>query len=183
MGGETTYEIHVVNQGSKAAGNVRLAVLLPPEMKAVAAEGPTRHVIDGDRVVFDGLAQLAPKADATYRVRVQGLQPGDLRVRCQLLTDDMQTPGHQGREHAGLRGRVAGGKGLPLRPRPQRPRSRHPRLPSTPPSGYTAHTTMIGESLGPPGAIRLKTGRGNVSWPCSPHTPCAESGTRSVPAT
>jgi uncharacterized repeat protein (TIGR01451 family) len=92
VGGQTGYQIHVVNQGSKAAGNVRLAVLLPPELKAVSAEGPSRHVIEGGRVMFDGLDRLAPKGDATYRVRVQGLQPGDLRVRCQLLSDEMQTP-------------------------------------------------------------------------------------------
>ena len=59
-------------------------MLLPPELKALAAEGPGRHAIDGGRVLFDGLALLAPKADATYRVRAQGLQAGDLRVRCQL---------------------------------------------------------------------------------------------------
>ena len=92
VGGETAYEIRVLNQGSKAAGNVRVSVALPPEMKALAAEGPTRHVIDGGQVTFDGLAQLAPKAEITYRVRAQGLRPGDLRVRCQLLTDEMQTP-------------------------------------------------------------------------------------------
>ena len=39
-GGETTYEIRVLNQGSKAATNVRMAVQVPPEMRAVAAEGP-----------------------------------------------------------------------------------------------------------------------------------------------
>ena len=92
VGGETTYEVHVVNQGSKAAANVRLAIVLPPEVKPLAAEGPTRHVLDGDRVLFDGLARLAPKADTTYRVRVKALKPGDLRIRFQLLTDDMQTP-------------------------------------------------------------------------------------------
>ena len=108
VGGQTGYQIHVINQGSKAAGNVRLAVLLPPELKAISAEGPSRHVIEGGRIVFDGLDRLAPKGDATYRVRVQGLQPGDLRVRCQLQSDEMQTPGHQGREHAGLRRPVIG---------------------------------------------------------------------------
>jgi uncharacterized repeat protein (TIGR01451 family) len=92
VGGETTYEVHVVNQGSKAAGNVRLSIALPPELKPVAAEGPTRHMLEGERVVFDGLAQLAPKADTTYRLRVKALKPGDLRTRIQLLTDDMQTP-------------------------------------------------------------------------------------------
>ncbi len=92
VGGQTSYQIHVVNQGSKAASNVRLAVLLPPELKVVSAEGPSRHVVDGGRVVFDGLDRLAPKADLSYRVRVQGLQAGDLRVQCQLLTDEMRTP-------------------------------------------------------------------------------------------
>ena len=43
-------------------------------------------------MIFDGLAQLAPKAETTYRVRVKALQPGDLRARFQLLTDDMQSP-------------------------------------------------------------------------------------------
>jgi uncharacterized repeat protein (TIGR01451 family) len=92
VGGETSYEIRVVNQGSKAATNVRLAVLLPPEMRAVAAEGPTRHALQSNRVVFEGLPRLAPKADTTYRVRAQGLKPGDLRICAQLLTDEMQTP-------------------------------------------------------------------------------------------
>jgi uncharacterized repeat protein (TIGR01451 family) len=92
VGAETTFEIHVTNQGSKAASNVQVAVLLPPEMKPVAAEGPTRHAMEGNRIVFDGLAQLAPKADTTYRVRAQGLKPGDLRTRIQLMTDEMQSP-------------------------------------------------------------------------------------------
>lgn len=92
VGGETAYEIRVLNQGSKAATNVRLALLLPGEMRAVAAEGPTRHAIEGNRVLFEGLPRLAPKADTTYRVRVQGLRPGDLRVYAQLTTTEMQTP-------------------------------------------------------------------------------------------
>jgi uncharacterized repeat protein (TIGR01451 family) len=92
VGGQTTYEIRVVNQGSKAAGNVRVVVLLPPELKALSAEGPTRFDLQSGQVAFEGLAQLPPKTDALYRVRAQGLRPGDLRVRCQLLTDDLQTP-------------------------------------------------------------------------------------------
>ena len=92
VGGETTYEIRVVNQGSKAATNVRLAVLLPAEMRAVGAEGPTRHVVEGGRVLFEGLSRLAPKADTTYRVRALGLKPGDLRISAQLMTDEMRLP-------------------------------------------------------------------------------------------
>jgi uncharacterized repeat protein (TIGR01451 family) len=92
VGGETTYEVHVVNQGSKAASNVRLAVLLPGEMQPMSAEGPTRHAIEPGRVVFEGLARLDPKADATYRIKAKGIRPGDLRTKFQLVTDEMQTP-------------------------------------------------------------------------------------------
>ena len=92
VGGQTVYEVHVVNRGSKAATNVALGVLIPQGMKPLAAEGPTRYDIEANRVQFEALARLAPKAETTYRVRVQGLQPGDLRVRVQLLTDEMQDP-------------------------------------------------------------------------------------------
>ena len=74
IGGQTTYRVHVVNQGSKAASNVRMAMLLPTELKALSAEGPTHFTIDGGRILFDGLPQLAPKAEANYRVRVQGIR-------------------------------------------------------------------------------------------------------------
>jgi uncharacterized repeat protein (TIGR01451 family) len=92
VGGETSYEIRVVNQGSKAATNVRVTALLPQELKPLSAEGPTRNVVDGNRVQFEALTNLAPKAEAVFKLRVQGLQAGDLRMRCQLMTDEMQTP-------------------------------------------------------------------------------------------
>lgn len=92
IGGQTNYEIRVVNQGTKASTNVQLVVDFPPELQPVAAEGPTRNSLQGNRVVFDTLARLAPKADTTYRVRAKGVRPGDLRVRFQLLTDEMQSP-------------------------------------------------------------------------------------------
>jgi uncharacterized repeat protein (TIGR01451 family) len=92
IGGETAYEVRVINQGSKAAANVRLTVLFPPELQPTTVEGPTRYATDANRVLFDGLSQLAPKAQTTYRIHAKALRPGDLRVRFQLATDDMQTP-------------------------------------------------------------------------------------------
>lgn len=91
-GGETTYEIRVVNQGSKAATNVQLVLNLPTGMRPVAAEGPTHHSMAANRIVFEGLSRLAPKADTTYRVRVQCLQPGDLRIQAQLMTNEIREP-------------------------------------------------------------------------------------------
>lgn len=90
--GKTTYEIRVTNQGTKAAGNVQLVALLPTEMKAVSADGPVRHHVEGQRVVFEPLKQLGPKADTTYHVTVQALQPGDLRLQVQLATNEIREP-------------------------------------------------------------------------------------------
>lgn len=92
VNGETNYEIRVLNQGSKESTNVQVTVTLPPDLRLVAAEGPTRRVSEGNQIVFEPLPRLAAKADTTYRVRVQGLKPGDQRVRVQLLTDEIRSP-------------------------------------------------------------------------------------------
>jgi uncharacterized repeat protein (TIGR01451 family) len=92
VNGETTYEIQVVNQGSKAATEVQLEAVLPPQMRPLSAEGPVRHEISGSTVVFDKLPRLAPKADTTYRVKAKGLAPGDMRVRIRVLTAEITTP-------------------------------------------------------------------------------------------
>ncbi|HTQ39742.1 MAG TPA: hypothetical protein VMJ32_11995 [Pirellulales bacterium] len=92
VGGQTTYEIHIVNQGSKAANRLQVMAVLPPEIKPVSGDGPSKQTIDGQRIVFEPLDRLAPKADATYRVVGQCLAPGDLRVQVLLQTDDMSKP-------------------------------------------------------------------------------------------
>jgi uncharacterized repeat protein (TIGR01451 family) len=92
VGGETTYEIHVVNQGSKASGGIVLNVLLPAGLEAIDAEGPTRHRLDAARVLFESLAELAPKADTTFYVTVKGTAIGDQRITVQLSSDELTEP-------------------------------------------------------------------------------------------
>ncbi len=92
VGGETEYEIRVVNQGTKAATNVQVVVGLPPGMKATAADGETRYAIQAGGVVFEPIGQLAPKADSLFRVHVQGVRPGDQRVTVQVNSDDFDQP-------------------------------------------------------------------------------------------
>jgi uncharacterized repeat protein (TIGR01451 family) len=91
-GGETTYEIKVSNQGTKEATNIRIVATMPEAMEPVDAEGPARHAIEGPRVLFDTLPRLAPKSDTTYRVRVRCHEAGDMRLRVQLLSDDVTAP-------------------------------------------------------------------------------------------
>jgi uncharacterized repeat protein (TIGR01451 family) len=92
VGGETGYEIRVVNQGTKAATNVQVGVNLPPGMQLVSAEGEMPHANKGGAIIFEPLAQLAPKSDTVYRLRVQGTAAGDQRVTVQVNTDDLAQP-------------------------------------------------------------------------------------------
>jgi uncharacterized repeat protein (TIGR01451 family) len=92
VGGETAYEIRVVNQGTKAATNVGVAVALPPGMKATAAESETRYEIQAGGVVFEPLSQLSPKAESIFRVHTQGVQSGDQRVTVEVKSDDFDQP-------------------------------------------------------------------------------------------
>ena len=43
-------------------------------------------------MVFAPLPQLAPKAEAKFRFRVQGLRAGDQRVTLQVTTDEVRDP-------------------------------------------------------------------------------------------
>ncbi len=92
IGGETTYEITVVNQGSKAATNVQVGAIMPQGMRAISGQGESRHAIQGERVVFSPLAQLAPKAESVFRIQAQGLRAGDQRVRVQVVSDEVRQP-------------------------------------------------------------------------------------------
>jgi len=92
VGGETGYEIRVVNQGTKAATNVQVVAELPAGLKFISAEGESQHKSEQGRIVFEPLQQLAPKADTVYRLRAQGTQAGDQRVVVEVKTDDLQQP-------------------------------------------------------------------------------------------
>jgi len=92
VGGQTTYEIRIVNQGSKIGNNVQIAALIPDGMTPINGEGPTRAQIRGQQLIFEPLARLAPQGDAFYKIHVKGTTPGDKRIRVQLMSDDVQQP-------------------------------------------------------------------------------------------
>lgn len=92
VGGQTTYEIHVVNQGTKPATNLRIQAVIPPGMEAINGEGPARVSVQENRVLFEPLPQLAPQADTFYKVHVRGTTDGDKRVKVHLMSDDVTEP-------------------------------------------------------------------------------------------
>lgn len=88
VGSDTTYTITLNNSGSSAATNIRLALNLPPSLKPVGGDGPTRVVVDGAQVAIDPLARLAPGEQAVYKLKVQGLDAGAQRIQVQLITNE-----------------------------------------------------------------------------------------------
>lgn len=92
VGMETTYEIRVVNQGTKEATNVQVMVSFPEGVRPLAGEGPVPNTVNGNEVLFGKLSRLAPKGEAVFRVRAQAVGPGDQRVRVQILSDDIRLP-------------------------------------------------------------------------------------------
>jgi uncharacterized repeat protein (TIGR01451 family) len=92
VGAETSYEIRVTNQGSREATNVEIHALVPPEMIIRGGQGPTKYRVEGQEVLFAPLPKLAPRADAIYRVLVQGSASGDLRFRARLISDSLTEP-------------------------------------------------------------------------------------------
>ena len=103
-GGETTYEIRLANTGTAADTQLRLECVLPSEMKLVSAKGPTKHAeakgIDmNDKkkearsiVVFEPIAELAPKTEAVFRVTVKAVTAGDVRFKVMLTSTHLTTP-------------------------------------------------------------------------------------------
>lgn len=92
VGAETTYEIRVVSQGGCVCHGVYIVAEVPARMQPLSAEGPTPHRLRGQKVIFEPLDKLAARADLLYRVRVQGLEAGDVRFKVWLHCDYMNRP-------------------------------------------------------------------------------------------
>lgn len=92
IGAETSYEIRVVNNGTRAASNVRLAVGMPPELRALGGDGPAKAAGDETRVIFEPLVRLQPREEAVFKVTAQATRAGDARIKVQLSSDEEPTP-------------------------------------------------------------------------------------------
>jgi len=105
-GGETTYEIRVVNTGSKADANIMIKCELPKQFEYVSANGPTKvtelqnaslrpgGVIANERstLYFDPIAELAPKTEAVFKIKVKAVGTGDARFRATLTSKHLTSP-------------------------------------------------------------------------------------------
>lgn len=92
IGAETAYEIRVKNEGSKAATGVSIACELPPEMELKNCKAPTEAIVEGRQILFKSLDQVAPGAEAVYRIHVKGVREGNHRMRVRMTAAGLQEP-------------------------------------------------------------------------------------------
>lgn len=92
VGEETTYEVNVMNQGSKQAEDVCVVVRVPAGMQVVECKAPAQHTVQGNEIHFAALPQLAPKAEMIYQLRMRGLAVGDQRISVGVSSREFVTP-------------------------------------------------------------------------------------------
>ena len=92
VGGELTYTVTVLNQGSAVGTNVAINCTLPPEEDYVSSTGPTAAKVAGKAVNFAPIPSLAPKATAVFKVKVKGTAAGDLRFKVEMNSDQLTRP-------------------------------------------------------------------------------------------
>jgi uncharacterized repeat protein (TIGR01451 family) len=92
VGAETTYEIRVINQGTSPTTGLQIIATVPDGMAAREITGPAAYHVQGQQVIFDPLPTLAARADTLFRVKVVGLQPGDMRFKVQMMSDQLHQP-------------------------------------------------------------------------------------------
>lgn len=94
VGEETTYTVEVMNQGSKQAENVQVAVDIPAGLQVVTCDenARTANAADGKQLLFNAIPTLGPKATKTYRFTLRGVASGDQRVAVKLSSREFQTP-------------------------------------------------------------------------------------------
>lgn len=92
IGGRTTYVITITNQGSADSTNIKIVCVLEDNVRYVSSTGPTEGTLDQGKLTFAPLANLAPKAKATWRVVVAAVKPGDVRFKATLNTDQLTRP-------------------------------------------------------------------------------------------
>jgi uncharacterized repeat protein (TIGR01451 family) len=95
IGDTTTYLITVTNEGSAADSNLRITCTLDDKLQYVSSAGATAGSVLGKTISFAPLRSLDPKNKATWRVVVRGVQPGDVRIRVTMHTDQLALPVEQ----------------------------------------------------------------------------------------
>lgn len=89
---DTSYELHVRNDGNKTAKDVKITCDLPPEMQFISGSGPTEVLSDNGKVTLAPLLSLEPQKEAIYKLNVRSVKTGNAKLRVKLTSPSLQKP-------------------------------------------------------------------------------------------
>jgi hypothetical protein len=93
VNGETTYEIKVMNTGTKTETDVKIVCTIPADFEQFkSASGPTGYKVEGNEIVFEPLPKLAPRADAIYRISVKCTTAGIAHFKARMTSAILTEP-------------------------------------------------------------------------------------------
>jgi len=92
LGKQGTYTITLTNTGTADVTELRVKVLVPPQMKFDSARGPAQFTAEGNTVTFEPIA-LKPGRDNAkkYEVVVTAKKEGDVRFRVEITARELTT--------------------------------------------------------------------------------------------
>lgn len=91
VGMKSTFTVSLANQGTAAMTNVKLEVVLPPEVEYVDATGMSKASVSGQSVTFEPMT-MEGKAKGEYRIQVKCNKAGDVRFKEILTADQLTSP-------------------------------------------------------------------------------------------
>lgn len=92
VGDDVEYIITVTNQGSANGTNIAIKCSMEDTMQHVSSGGATSSTVAGKGITFGALKSLAPKAKATWRVKVKAVKAGDVRFKVSMTSDQLNRP-------------------------------------------------------------------------------------------
>jgi uncharacterized repeat protein (TIGR01451 family) len=90
VGRDVTYEILVLNRGSKEASNIDLVAQFSEGIEPAAAEGHRGQIVPG-QVIFEPIRVLPAGGQVTVQVKAKALKAGNLRFRAELSCNELET--------------------------------------------------------------------------------------------
>jgi uncharacterized repeat protein (TIGR01451 family) len=88
VGGTTSYNIVVRNQGTTPVTRVRISATVPDQLLITQAAGAADNQKQGQRITYEPLT-LPAGGEARYRVDVKAQRPGDVRFKVELTADQL----------------------------------------------------------------------------------------------
>ena len=86
------YRLEVTNRSRTSAEDIEVSAVISSDAEFLTAGGPTSWTRDGNRVVFDSLANLDANKTAVWTINVQPTKKGRVRLKVTVKEKDLTFP-------------------------------------------------------------------------------------------